>query len=107
MLRGVLTGCSLKDANRVVIAELQERPKYAEIHLVSDESNDFAPILFPMGNFAAIFLKDGAVEHVKREYPKLPFSIVSISHTKMTQEEAYSIIMGKPVKLGGAENEKR
>lgn len=101
MSRGVLTNRPLTDVNRIVIAELQERPGYAEILMVSDESNDFAPILFPMANFPAIFLKDGAAEHVKREYPKLPFSIVSISHTKMTQEEAYSVIMGKPVKLGG------
>ena len=69
--------------------------------MVSDESNDFAPVLLPMANFAAIFLKDGATKHVKREYPNLPFSIVSISHTKMTREETYSVIMGKPVNLGG------
>lgn len=47
MLWGVLTDRLLKDVSRVVIAELQERPGYAEIHFVSDESNDFAPVLLP------------------------------------------------------------
>lgn len=95
-LRGAIKMQEFDEANvnRVVVAERIDKPGFAELMLVSDTDGDFAPVW----GFGGPMLS--STERVKERasawFPNLPCTTVKISHitAEMSQEKAYSIIMG-------------
>lgn len=96
---GVIKYLPVKKANRIVIAELMEKPGYAETLIVSDDEEDFVPVMSGMIECPAIRTVSKAIDVVARLYEGFPISEVTISHSKMTAQEAYSVIMGKSVNI--------
>lgn len=86
------------NVNRIVIAELEEHPGYAEVLLVSDGEGDYAPLLFGFSSMAERFTLDDAAQTVQRHFNRYPYSFVKISHikSKMSKEDADAIIMKVP-----------
>lgn len=96
---GAIKYLPVKKANRIVIAKLMEKPGYAETLIVSDDEEDFVPVMLGMIACPAIRTVSEAVDAAARCYKGLPISEVSISHKEMTEQEAYSVIMGKNVDI--------
>lgn len=96
---GAIKYLPVKKANRIVIAKLMEKPGYAETLIVSDDEEDFVPVMLGMIACPAIRTVSEAVDAAARCYEWLPISEVSISHKEMTEQEAYSVIMGKNVDI--------
>lgn len=97
--RGAIKLLPVKNENRIVIAELMEKPGYAETLIVSDDEEDFFPLMWGMMGGAVIRPVSGAIDYAARSFKGLPVSVVTISHSKMTGQEAYSVIMGKSVDI--------
>lgn len=96
---GAIKYLPVKKANRIVIAKLVDNPGYAETLIVSDEEEDFVPLMSGMMGGVAIRTVSKAIDIAARLYEGFPISEVTISHSKMTAQEAYSVIMGKSVNI--------
>lgn len=96
---GEIKKLPIKKVNRIVIAALAEKPGIAELLLVSDAEEDFVPLKYIMSDSVIRRPVNEMIDCTKCCYAGLPFSMVVISHTKMTEQEAYSVIMGKNVDI--------
>ena len=98
-LIGEIKRLPVRNINRIVIAALTEKPGKAELLMVSDEEEDFVPLKWAMTDSVVKMPVNEMIDYAKRWYAGLPFSMVVISHTKMTEQEAYSVVMGKNVDI--------
>lgn len=98
-LIGAIKYLPVRNVNRIVIAALTEKPGKAELLMVSDEEEDFVPLKWAMMDSVVKMPVNEMIDYAKRWYAELPFSMVVISHTNMTEQEAYSVIMGKNVEI--------
>lgn len=98
-LIGEIKRLPVRNVNRIVIAALTEKPGKAGLLMVSDEEEDFVPLKWAMTDSVVKMPVNEMIDYAKRWYAGLPFSMVVISHTKMTEQEAYSVIMGKNVDI--------
>lgn len=98
-LIGAIKYLPVRKVNRIVIAALTEKPGKAELLMVSDEEEDFVPLKWAMTDSVVKMPVNEMIDYAKRWYAGLPFSMVVISHTKMTEQEAYSVVMGKNVDI--------
>lgn len=98
-LIGEIKRLPVRNVNRIVIAALTGKPGKAELLMVSDEEEDFVPLKWAMTDSVVKMPVNEMIDYAKRWYAGLPFSMVVISHTKMTEQEAYSVIMGKNVDI--------
>ena len=96
---GEIKKLPVKKVNRIVIAALAEKPGIAELLLVSDAEEDFVPLKYIMSDSVIRRPVNEMIDCAKCCYAGLPFSMVVISHTKMTEQEAYPVIMGKSVEI--------
>lgn len=96
---GEIKKLPVKKVNRIVIAALAEKPGIAELLLVSDAEEDFVPLKYIMSDSVIRRPVNEMIDCAKCCYAGLPFSMVVISHTKMTEQEAYPVIMGKGVEV--------
>ena len=78
---GEIKKLPVKKVNRIVIAALAEKPGIAELLLVSDAEEDFVPLKYIMS--------DSVIRRPVNE----------MIDTKMTEQEAYPVIMGKGVEV--------
>lgn len=98
-LIGAIKYLPVRKVNRIVIAALTENPGKAELLMVSDEEEDFVPVRNAFIGSVFVQPVNEMIDYAKRWYAELPFSMVVISHTNMTAQEAYSVIMGKNVDI--------
>lgn len=98
-LIGAIKYLPVRKVNRIVIAALTERPGDAELLMVSDEEEDFVPVRNAFVGNVFVQSVNEMIDYAKRWYEGLPFSMVVISHSNMTEQEAYSVIMGKNVDI--------
>lgn len=98
-LIGAIKYLPVRKVNRIVIAALTEKPGKAELLLVSDEEEDFAPLKWAITDSVVKMPVNEMIDYAKRWYAGLPFSMVVISHTNMTAQEVYSVIMGKSIEV--------
>lgn len=98
-LIGTIKYLPVRKVNRIVIAALTERPGDAELLMVSDEEEDFVPVRNAFVGNVFVQSVNEMIDYAKRWYEGLPFSMVVISHSNMTEQEAYSVIMGKNVDI--------
>ena len=96
---GEIKKLPVKKVNRIVIAALAEKPGIAELLLVSDAEEDFVPLKYIMSDSVIRRPVNEMINCAKCCYAGLPFSMVVISHTNMTAQEVYSVIMGKSVEV--------
>lgn len=89
----------VKKVSRIVIAALAEKPGIAELLLVSDAEEDFVPLKYIMSDSVIRRPVNEMIDCAKCCYAGLPFSMVVISHTNMTAQEVYSVIMGKSIEV--------
>lgn len=98
-LIGAIKYLPVRKVNRIVIAALTEKPGKAELLMVSDEEEDFVPLKWAMTDSVVKMPVNEMIDYAKRWYAGLPFSMVVISHTNMTVQEVYSVIMGKSIEV--------
>lgn len=98
-LIGAIKYLPVRKVNRIVIAALTEKPGKAELLMVSDEEEDFVPVRNAFIGSVFVQPVNEMIDYAKRWYEGLPFSMVVISHSNMTEQEAYSVIMGKNVDI--------
>ena len=98
-LIGAIKYLPVRKVNRIVIAALTEKPGKAELLLVSDEEEDFAPLKWAITDSVVKMPVNEMIDYAKRWYAGLPFSMVVISHTNMTAQEVYSVIMGRSIEV--------
>ena len=96
---GEIKKLPIKKVSRIVIAALTEKPGIAELLLVSDAEEDFVPLKYIMSDSVIRRPVNEMIDCAKCCYEGLPFSMVVISHTNMTAQEVYSVIMGKSVEV--------
>lgn len=96
---GEIKKLPVKKVSRIVIAALAEKPGIAELLLVSDAEEDFVPLTYIMSDSVIRRPVNEMIDCAKCCYAGLPFSMVVISHTNMTAQEVYSVIMGKSVEV--------
>lgn len=96
---GEIKKLPVRKANRIVIAALTEKPGIAELLMVSDEEEDFVPLKYIMSDSVIRRPVNEMIDYSKCCYTGLPFSMVVISHTEMSEQEIYSVVMGKNVDI--------
>lgn len=96
---GEIKKLPVKKVSRIVIAALAEKPGTAELLLVSDAEEDFVPLKYIMSDSVIRRPVNEMIDCAKCCYAGLPFSMVVISHTNMTAQEVYSVIMGKSIEV--------
>lgn len=98
-LIGEIKKLPVRKANRIVIAELMEMPGCAETLIVSDTEEDFVPVKWAMTDSTVKRPVSEAISCASCAFRGFPIRVVTISHSKMTEQEAYSVIMGKNVDI--------
>lgn len=96
---GEIKKLPVRKVNRIVIAALTEKPGIAELLMVSDEEEDFVPLKYIMSDSVIRRPVNEMIDYSKCCYAGLPFSMVVISHTEMSEQETYSVVMGKNVNI--------
>ena len=96
---GEIKKLPVRKANRIFIAELMEMPGCAETLIVSDAEEDFVPVKWAMTDSVVKRPVSEAIRCASCFHKGFPIRVVTISHTKMTEQEAYSVVMGKNVDI--------